>query len=99
MLQNPCLIIEVLSPSTESNDRGKKFTYYRTRSSIREYVMVDTQMQAVEMYRRASKNLWTLHLFGADDQVELVSLGVSFSVASLYENVNVPTDTSDDFLT
>ncbi|HVB21614.1 MAG TPA: Uma2 family endonuclease [Ktedonobacteraceae bacterium] len=97
IIQNPCLIVEVLSPSTESTDRGKKFTYYRACPSIREYIMVDTQMQAVEMYRRASENLWTLHLFGADDQVALASLGISFSVASLYENVIVPRDAPDDF--
>lgn len=99
IIQNPCLIVEVLAPSTESTDRGKKFTYYRTRPSIHEYVMIDTQMQAVEMYRRASENLWMLHLFGADDQVTLASLGISFSVASLYENVNVPKEAPDDSLT
>ena len=91
-LQYPRLIVEVLSPGTEAYDRGKKFGYYRACPTIQEYVLVDTQRQAVEVYRRASENLWTLHPFGPGDQVELASLSVSFLVAAVYEDVAVPED-------
>lgn len=95
-LQSPCLVVEVLSPSTEGYDRGKKFSYYRACPSIQEYVLVDTQWQAVEVYRRASENLWTFHPFGPGEQVELASLGVSFPIAALYENIAMPEDPLDD---
>jgi Uma2 family endonuclease len=39
-LLNPKVIIEVLSPSTESHDRGKKFQHYRTIASLDEYVLI-----------------------------------------------------------
>jgi len=39
-LINPLVIIEVLSPSTESYDRGKKFENYRTIPSLAEYIMI-----------------------------------------------------------
>lgn len=98
VIQHPSLIVEVLSPSTEIRDRGTKFTYYRALPSVREYLMVDSRFQSVEMYRRASENLWTLHLFSANDQIHLASIGVSFAVASLYEHVSVPASPPDDSL-
>lgn len=96
MLRYPRMIVEVLSPSTERRDRGKKFSYYRACPTIQEYILVETDEQAVEVYRRATENLWTLHFFGADDNVELASLKVRFPVAALYENVDFPEDAPDD---
>ena len=95
-VQFPRLIIEVLSTSTEAYDRGRKFAFYRACSSVQEYVLVDTQRQAVEVYRRKTDTLWTLHPFGPGDQVELASLSLSFPIAALYENVVLPEDTPDD---
>ncbi|MGH2494243.1 MAG: Uma2 family endonuclease [Ktedonobacteraceae bacterium] len=92
----PRLIIEVLSPSTEAYDRGQKFIYYRTCPTIMEYVLVDTQRQAVDVYRRASANLWTLHLFSSGDQIDLTSINVSFPIAAFYEGVTLSEDAEDD---
>lgn len=89
---SPRVVIEVLSPGTASYDRGDKFVYYRDCPTIEEYVLVDTQRQAVDVYRRASNTLWTLHLFGPGDRVELARLNISFSIAALYENVDVSGD-------
>ena len=95
IVQYPRLIVEVLSPSTEAYDRGKKFAYYRTCPTLQEYVLVDTQRQAVEVFGRQADTLWTLHLFGPGDQVELVSISVSFSFDALYENIAFPEGTPD----
>lgn len=93
MVQFPCLIIEVLSPDTEAYDRGRKFAYYRACPTIQEYLLVDTQQQGVEVYRRARGNRWTLHTFGPDDHAELASrLGVSLPVAALYTGVTLTED-------
>ena len=89
-ISSPCVIVEVLSPSTEATDRGKKFRYYQSCLSIQEYVLISTQEQAVDVYRRASDNLWTLHPFGPGDEVELKSIDVSIPLEALYENVTVP---------
>ncbi len=95
-VQFPRLIVEVLSSSTEAYDRGRKFAYYRACPTIQEYVLIDTQRQAVEVYRRQSDTLWTLHPFGPGDLVDLASLSLSFSIAALYENVELQEDTSDN---
>ncbi|HZO72724.1 MAG TPA: Uma2 family endonuclease [Ktedonobacteraceae bacterium] len=91
-LQYPRLIVEVLSPGTEAYDRGKKFGFYRTCPSIKEYVLVDSLQPSVEIYRHEQGVFWVLHPLGMSDQVELRSLGVSFPVAAIYENILFPED-------
>lgn len=90
IIYSPCLIVEVLSLSTEATDRGKKFRYYQSCLSIQEYVLISTQEQAVDVYRRASDNLWTLHPFGPGDKIELKSIDVSLPLEALYEHVTAP---------
>jgi Uma2 family endonuclease len=86
-LQYPSLLFEILSPSTERADRGRKFTYYRNIPTIREYVLVDSLEVSVELFRREETKFWTLHFFGLDDEIALASIGVTLSVREIYENV------------
>jgi Uma2 family endonuclease len=90
IVQYPRLIVEVLSPGTEAYDRGRKFSYYRACPTLQEYVLVDTQHQAIEVYRRETDTLWALRPFGPDDEVELASLGIRFPVAAAYRDVVLP---------
>lgn len=87
MIQHPCLVVEVLSPSTEAYDRGRKLAYYRDCPTIWEYMLVDSQRQTVEVFRREKNKLWTYHAFGPGDEVELASLGVRFPLMKAYRNV------------
>jgi Uma2 family endonuclease len=93
ILHAPSVIIEVLSPSTEANDRGRKFRHYQSCFSIQEYVLISTQEQAVDVYRRATNNLWTLHPFGPGERVELKSIDVNIPIDAFYENVTFPKET------
>jgi Uma2 family endonuclease len=93
IINSPCVVIEVLSPHTETYDRSKKFSYYRACPTIQEYVLVSTQEQAIDLYRRQTDNLWTFHPFGPGDNVELKSLNITFPIASAYENISLPEDT------
>jgi len=86
-LQYPSLLFEVLSPTTESADRGRKFAYYRNIPTVREYVLVNSLEASVELFRREKNTLWTLHLFGIDDEVTLTSIGVTLTVREIYRNV------------
>jgi Uma2 family endonuclease len=92
MLEYPCLVIEVLSPSTERIDRHKKSNLYRAMPSIQEYVLVDTQEQAVEVYRRVQNGFWWFSYFGPGDRVELASLGVTIPIEVIYEHVTFSTE-------
>jgi len=89
-IQHPRLIVEILSPRTEAYDRGRKFAYYRQCPTIQEYVLIDSQHQDVEVYRREKNRFWTFHAFEPDDDIELSSLGVRFPIAVVYENVLFP---------
>jgi Uma2 family endonuclease len=57
-LLNPQLIIEVLSDSTESYDRGRKFAHYRNIDSLREYVLVSQNECRVERFSRQDDGNW-----------------------------------------
>jgi Uma2 family endonuclease len=90
VIQYSHLVFEVLSPSTEDYNRGRKFTYYRECPTIQEYVMVNTEYQAVEICRRARNDLWSFHVFRSGEDVELASLGVRFPITAVYEDVTLP---------
>jgi Uma2 family endonuclease len=85
----PRVVIEVLSEFTEGKDRIKKAHAYHVCSTIQEYMLVATKYQAVEVQRRIGEE-WTIHLFGADDEIELASLGIRFPIAALYKGTTMP---------
>ena len=90
-IRSPRLIIEVLSPSTVSRDRGEKLRVYKACPSMDEYVMISTRCQEVEVYRRESANEWKDVLYNADQHVTLVSIGLTMSAAEIYAQTDVPT--------
>jgi len=92
MLYAPCLIVEVLSPGAEAYDRGRKLAYYRECPSIQEYMLVDSQLQSIEVFRRGKNKLWTYHTFSPGEDVELAALGISFLLAKIYRNVALSED-------
>ena len=57
-ITNPVLLIEVLSPSTEEEDRGSKWQHYQLIPSLREYVLVSQSQARVERYRRLESGGW-----------------------------------------
>lgn len=88
-LRYPSLVIEVLSSTTEAFDRGDKFADYRKVESLQEYVLVSQTLMRVECFRRNADGQWVLYTFEAQDQVHLASLGFSFPVADVYEDVDL----------
>ena len=91
-LMNPTVIIEILSPSTESYDRGLKFRYYQQIESLQEYMLISQTPCQVEVFRRDAVNPsgaeW--RYTRTDDcaaAVTLPSLGVSLTLNDLYEGI------------
>ncbi|MGF1535579.1 MAG: Uma2 family endonuclease [Elainellaceae cyanobacterium] len=82
----PCLVVEVISPSTEGYDRGGKFALYRQLESLQEYVLVGSAAKGVEVFRR-SEGAWLFMPYGEGDEVRLASVDVTISVAAVYEDV------------
>ena len=57
-ITNPTLIIEVLSPTTEQDDRGDKWQHYQLLPSLQEYVLVSQSHARIERYRRLASGGW-----------------------------------------
>ena len=53
-IDNPILLVEVLSESTAAYDQGRKFWYFSQLSSLREYVLIEQDRWAVETRYRES---------------------------------------------
>lgn len=79
---NPVLVVEVLSPTTEDDDRGTKFHHYRRLATLQEYVLVAQSAQWVSVARR-SGDLWQF-----DDvtsgELRLNSIDATLSLSDLY---------------
>ncbi len=85
---NPVAIIEVLSPSTESYDRGKKFEFYRALETFREYVLIDQQRVYVEHYRMRDDRQWVLSILDdPDDELVMRTFNFTVPLDSLYQRV------------
>jgi Uma2 family endonuclease len=97
-LVNPMVIIEILSPSTEAYDRGKKFASYRMIESLQEYIMVSQEKLLIEQYVRQSDHQWALivHMY-RDTTVQLQAIQCQLAVADIYENVDFDPDESASF--
>ncbi|MEH1963853.1 MAG: Uma2 family endonuclease [Nostoc sp.] len=84
----PCLIVEVLSNSTEAFDRGDKFADYQTLETLQEYVLINTKRQRVECFRRNELDLWVLQSYTAEHKsFRLNSVDFEETMAALYEDV------------
>ncbi|HZS92892.1 MAG TPA: Uma2 family endonuclease [Chloroflexota bacterium] len=88
-VQAPRLIVEVLSDSTEREDRTEKFALCRDCPSVEEYVLIATRYRAVEVYRRAPGD-WTTHVYQPGELMELRSIDVQLAVSDLYRLTDVP---------
>jgi Uma2 family endonuclease len=79
---NPALIVEVLPPTTEEEDRGTKWQHYQLIPSLQEYVLVGQAVARVEVYRRLATGGWEYH-DTREGQVRL-GAGASLDLARLY---------------
>jgi len=82
----PTVIMEVASPSTKVYDKTDKFLDYRKISSLRHYVIVDTEKEIVECYSSKDGKEWTAetHL-SRDEAVALDALGISLAMSDIYQ--------------
>ncbi|MEB3230405.1 MAG: Uma2 family endonuclease [Leptolyngbyaceae bacterium] len=88
-MRYPCLIVEVLSPSTEAYDRGGKFALYRRLDSLQEYVLVGSETKTVEVFRRGENGTWAFMPYEEGDEIELTSVGLTIPISAIYDDVIV----------
>ncbi|CAD5974319.1 Uma2 family endonuclease [Planktothrix agardhii] len=89
---NPLVIIEILSESTGSYDRGDKFKYYRSIPEFQEYILIDQYQYSVEQFVKTETGKWQVNFYeSADSILTLSTLDFSINLTDLYEQVNFET--------
>jgi Uma2 family endonuclease len=99
----PCLVIEVLSSSTEGFDRGEKFKQYRRLETLKEYVLINAKTMGVECFRLNAQSKWELTADFADDsskeaeaiEIQFTSIDFRCSLAVIYEEIELTRQTID----
>lgn len=87
-VQFPCLVVEVLSQTTEAYDRGSKFSQYRRLESLREYVLISSEQIGVDLFCLNKQDKWELTPYTAGDTIQLTSINFQFPIDLLYEEVD-----------
>jgi Uma2 family endonuclease len=91
ILLNPMLIIEVLSPTTEKYDRGKKFAHYRSLPSFQEYVLIAQDAYWVECFSKHDNGEWVFQsAIGANSTITLKTFEITLSLTDLYQHIDFP---------
>jgi Uma2 family endonuclease len=83
----PCLIVEVLSNSTEAYDRGGKFRLYRSNPILQDYLLVSSTSIEMDLYHQNDAGEWIIINYKEGDTVELKSIHLSFPIEQVYRGL------------
>jgi len=88
--EEPILIIEVLSPSTERTDRNEKLAVYKTIPTLQEYIIVWQEKVYIELHRRQPDDSWLTYIFDENDlteEIEFRSIDLPLMLDEIYRRV------------
>jgi Uma2 family endonuclease len=83
----PCLIIEVLSASTEAYDRGGKFRMYRNNPVLQDYLLVSSTSIEMDLYHQKNNGEWVIINYKEGNTIELKSINLSFAIEQVYRGL------------
>ena len=87
---NPTIIIEILSPSTKSYDRGDKFKLYRDIPTLKEYILIDTESISIEAFRINANGFWQLEEYkDINEELAFPSLQISIALREIYDGTKL----------
>ncbi|AFZ59508.1 Uma2 family endonuclease [Anabaena cylindrica FACHB-243] len=85
----PCLIVEVLSKTTEAYDRGSKFRMYRNNPILKDYLLVSSTSIEIDLYHKNDAGQWMIINYGEGDIIELKSINLSFPIEQVYRGLTL----------
>jgi Uma2 family endonuclease len=90
VLVNPTVIFEILSPSTESFDRGEKFRRFRTYNpSLTDDVLTSQSQPLIEHFEHQPNGQWLMtEIKGLENELHLTSIGCRLKLTEVYKRVN-----------
>ena len=83
----PCLIVEVLSDSTEAYDRGGKFRLYRNNPVLQDYLLISSTRIEVDLYHKKETGEWIIVNYKQGDIIELKSITLSVPIEQVYRGL------------
>lgn len=87
---NPTVLVEILSNSTKDYDRGGKFKMYRTISTLKEYVLIDSESVSAEIFRLNSTSHWELEEYKSiEEEILITALDFSMPMKEIYNNTKL----------
>ncbi len=90
-LNSPCVVVEVLSKSTEARDRTYKLLHYQAKQSIQEIVFISQYVQHVEVITRTLSG-WGYQEYGHEESFPLASLNITNRVSDIYRRLSIPSE-------
>ena len=88
-IEEPILLVEILSPATERHDRRIKLPVYRQIASVAEILLLDSQSCYGEVLRRERDRWFTELLQGPDALLRLASVDLSIPMLELYDGIDL----------
>jgi Uma2 family endonuclease len=85
-IDDPQIVIEVLSPSTMRTDLEEKLYNYQRIESLQEYVLVAQDAKLIQVHLRA-RDGWNFKTFAGEEPLELPSIGLVIPMADIYASV------------
>lgn len=92
----PCLIVEVLSASTEAYDRGGKFRMYRQNPALIDYLLISSTSIEIDLYHKNDAGDWLIINYKAGDTIELKSINLNFPIEQVYRGLTLTPETPTD---
>ncbi|HEX2151807.1 MAG TPA: Uma2 family endonuclease [Stellaceae bacterium] len=88
IVPDPIFIIEVVSPTTERTDRGRKKFDYFAIPSLCQYAIVEQDERRIDLYTRAEPD-WTNQVVTDASVLSLSSIGVDLPLDVIYEDTEL----------
>ncbi|MGB3205487.1 MAG: Uma2 family endonuclease, partial [Crinalium sp.] len=85
----PCLIVEILSKSTEAYDRGGKFRMYRNNPALQDYLLVSSTSIEMDLYHKNEVGDWLIINYKAGDTIKLKSINLNFPIEQVYRGLTL----------
>jgi Uma2 family endonuclease len=85
----PCLIVEVLSKTTEAYDRGGKFRMYKNNPALIDYLLVSSTSMEIDLYHKNEAGDWLIINYKAGDTIQLKSINLNFPLEQIYRGLNL----------
>ncbi|MCY7374405.1 MAG: Uma2 family endonuclease [Pyrinomonadaceae bacterium] len=93
IVENPILLVEVLSQSTEEYDKNDKFLTYRNIPSFQEYVLISQNRPAIQQFNRQTNGDWIYKAtIGLNSKVYFESVKTEISLEDIYDLVEFETE-------